>query len=54
MFCECDCRSPLLKNYSHDRAIIKDKRNPLMGNVVPASRGQKVKEQCLDTVDEQQ
>lgn len=54
MICECDCRTPLLKNYSQDRAIIKDKRNPLMGNLVRAGSGQKVKEQCLDAVDEQQ
>jgi hypothetical protein len=44
MLCECGCRSPLLKNHSHDCAIIKDKGNPLMGNLVRAGRGQKVKE----------
>jgi len=47
MLCECDCRSLLLKNHSHDRAIIKDKRNPIMGNLVREGRGQKVKEDSV-------
>jgi hypothetical protein len=49
MLCECDCRSPLLKNHSHYRDIVKDKRNPLMGNLVRAGRGQKVKEDTVWT-----
>jgi hypothetical protein len=44
MLCEYDCRSPPLKNHSHDRAIIKDKRNPLLGKLVRAGRGQKDKD----------
>ena len=44
MLCECDCRSPLLKNHSQDHAIIKDEKNPLLGNLVRAGRGQKDKE----------
>jgi hypothetical protein len=44
MLCERDCRSPPLKNHSHDRVIIKDKRNPLLGNLVRAGSGQKDKD----------
>jgi hypothetical protein len=44
MLCEYDYRSPLLKNHSHDRAIIKDKRDPLMGNLVRAGSVQKFNE----------